>query len=297
LDGLSIVNGAQTTRTIGNADSPPAEDAHVLARFIAVDDPALVQSIIKFNNSQNRVEAADFRSADEIQTRLREEFAKYYSGLRYLGGRRGGNSDEIRRNRKSAQLLDSTEVAESLAAFHGMATTAYNRVKDLWGDENYQRIFPREQITARHIVYVYSLYRAIAEYKASIRAKPESERTSSEKEQLALLNSTSAYFVLMAGIGKAIEMLAGRAIPSTYQLGFGLTSDMDVLVKYWSGPVSLSMPFLRKFKGVIDDGLKSESEVTTALEEFASSLEALSDTLECKLKEFRVQSDLNDHLI
>ena len=76
IQGLSIVNGAQTTGAIGTLKKLPDEKAMVQARFIAVDSSSeyLIENIIRYNNSQNKVEAADFRSTDKIQKRLKDEF-------------------------------------------------------------------------------------------------------------------------------------------------------------------------------------------------------------------------------
>jgi hypothetical protein len=45
------------------------EAAQVLARFIMCDDPDVLADIVKFNKTQNKVEAADFRSKDPVRER------------------------------------------------------------------------------------------------------------------------------------------------------------------------------------------------------------------------------------
>lgn len=284
IDGISIVNGAQTTGVLGNLDAVPNESARVQARFIATKNKDLVQNIIRFNNSQNRVEPADFRSTDPIQTRLREEFGAQFPTIRYLGGRRGGASDAIRRD---SLLIDSTEVAKALAAFHGLPTLAYNRVKDLWADENYVKIFPPD-ITARHIVFVYSLYRALGAYKSALGKIPDDQRTTSQKDQIELFRSGSSFFSLLAGIAQSIEPLLGKAIFSKYSLHFkeSVTS-MEEMIVLWQVPLQSSAPFLKKFRGVIDERLINETTVKAVLEDFSSSFEAVSATLGSNLGSFR----------
>ncbi|WP_261371408.1 AIPR family protein [Yersinia bercovieri] len=73
IRGLSIVNGAQTTGAIGSLSRSPSDEAKVQARFVCVNngDNELIQNIIQYNNSQNKVEASDFRSTDKIQKRLK----------------------------------------------------------------------------------------------------------------------------------------------------------------------------------------------------------------------------------
>lgn len=66
------------------------------ARFVECSDQRTITNIITFNNSQNRLEAADFRSNDPVQRRLRDEFQNI-PDAEYQGGRRGGYEDVIKR--------------------------------------------------------------------------------------------------------------------------------------------------------------------------------------------------------
>ena len=96
LKGMSIVNGAQTTGALGSLEKTPPIAAKVLARFVETKSSAIVQDIIRFNNSQNKISASDFRSTDGIQKRLKEEMIDV-PNAEYEGGRRGGYGDTIKR--------------------------------------------------------------------------------------------------------------------------------------------------------------------------------------------------------
>jgi len=136
--GLSIVNGAQTTGAIGSLESSPPKKLTVPVRFIWTKDEELVENIIKYNNSQNKISASDFRSNDAVQKRLKEEFTAM-PDAEYEGGRRGGASDTIKRRPNS---LPSYTVGQALAAFHGDPATAYNRKSEIWvDDQTYSRYF------------------------------------------------------------------------------------------------------------------------------------------------------------
>src|SRR5690606_20417067 len=89
--GLSIVNGAQTTGAIGTLRVAPSQAALVPVRFVKTSDADIVQDIVQYNNSQNKVTASDFRSTDRIQKRLREEMTQI-PFAEYQGGRRGGHA-------------------------------------------------------------------------------------------------------------------------------------------------------------------------------------------------------------
>lgn len=134
LSGLGIVNGAQTTGSIGTLSDAAATDleaAEVLARFVMCEDPEVLGDIVKFNNTQNKVEAADFRSEDPVQERLRAEF-EAIPDADYRGARRGGVKAVIERSRN---LLADSAVAQSLAAFHLEPNLAYNETRRIWVDD------------------------------------------------------------------------------------------------------------------------------------------------------------------
>ena len=77
LDGVAIVNGAQTTGALSRSDSPRLADASVLARFIRCDNQETVESLIRFNNSQNPIQASDFRSTDQHARATTEPIRQY----------------------------------------------------------------------------------------------------------------------------------------------------------------------------------------------------------------------------
>jgi hypothetical protein len=155
--GLSIVNGAQTTGAIGSLGEAPADSAFVQARFVKCTNYTTLKNIIRNNNSQNRIEVTDFRSRDPVQERLRTAFGAI-PGCQYTGGRRGGHEDVIRR---PPDLLPAETCTQALAAFHGDPEVAYHQKTEIWNSNNlYDRYFS-EKTTAEHILFCYSLLRAI----------------------------------------------------------------------------------------------------------------------------------------
>jgi hypothetical protein len=63
ITGISIVNGAQTTGSIGSLGEVPSSDLQVAIRFVKAKKEAIIFNIVRFNNSQNKLQAADFRSS------------------------------------------------------------------------------------------------------------------------------------------------------------------------------------------------------------------------------------------
>jgi hypothetical protein len=157
LKGIAIVNGAQTTGALSRSGSRSLTDAAVLARFIKSDNDEIIDEIIRYNNSQNPIKPADFRSTDRHQERLRRQFSAIPDAL-YFGARRGGQQDRARR---PSNLMSSDTVAQSLAAFHGQPGVAYHQLRTIWeNDQTYSDYFS-ESTTAAHIVFAYSLLTAI----------------------------------------------------------------------------------------------------------------------------------------
>lgn len=171
VNGIGIVNGGQTTGALGSLaenEIREIDSARVMARFVKCTDTEVLGDIVRYNNTQNKVEATDFRSKDPIQDRLRREFTEI-PDAEYRGGRRGGMSDAIVRKKS---LLPDSSVAQSLAAFHGDPNLAYNETRTIWDNDGvYADVF-RNSVTARHIVFTYGLLKAVEKAKQSITKIP-----------------------------------------------------------------------------------------------------------------------------
>ncbi|WP_084727412.1 AIPR family protein [Rhodococcoides yunnanense] len=219
ITGISIVNGAQTTGSIGSLKDAPNPDLQVPIRFVKSDRESLIEGVVRYNNSQNRIQAADFRSTDQIQERLRIEF-QAIPDAEYEGGRRGGSSDAIKRSKFT---LPSYTVGQSLAAFHGDPVTAYDKKSDLWTNEKSYRLIFTDRTSARHIVFCYSLLNEINERKLSLEAKRknvEAPQTSAEEKSLEFLNKKGSNYLLVHVIAQSMETILGKPIPNKVDLKF-----------------------------------------------------------------------------
>jgi AIPR protein len=97
---FSIINGAQTVRSLRKAhddDASAVRDVRVLIRVTEVRpkqvEPDFLYSITKFNNTQNAIKVADFRSNDKVQLDLANKFerlpARVGKKFRYRNKRTG----------------------------------------------------------------------------------------------------------------------------------------------------------------------------------------------------------------
>jgi hypothetical protein len=272
IRGLSIVNGAQTTGAVGTLKMPPKEDLTVPARFVKCDDAGTVRSIIRYNNSQNRVQAADFRSNDAVQRRLREEF-KRIPDVTYTGGRRGGEDELIRR---PGNTLASDAAAQSLAAFHQQPSVAYHQKSEIWDSNSLYVQYFSPSTTAVHIVFCYGLLAAVDELKLRLTDKEKTAAlTESDREQLEFLRQRGANFLLVAAIAKCCETILARALPNMFAVSFGETVSPEKAQELWTPVVDALSALSAPLAPALQHGLKKAEDVSSAIQSFRRSVDAI----------------------
>ncbi|MFY1654032.1 AIPR family protein [Solwaraspora sp. WMMB762] len=141
LRRASVVNGAQTVSAIHTAyvaDPATAERGRVLVRLISLEDcpPGFGDLVTTSTNTQNPIEDRDFKSLDEVQIKLRDEFA-FELSLSYVFKRGEPLPDQ-------EHGTSISEVAEALAATHPnaeYAALAKRELSAIWKDDVYKNIF------------------------------------------------------------------------------------------------------------------------------------------------------------
>lgn len=230
INGIAIVNGAQTTGALGNVSSNSIDEVKVLARFIHCNDADTVRDIIRYNNRQNPTEASDFRSNDRIQTRLVQEF-KDLGVVGYSGGRRGGAEDVIRR--PADNQISAAVAAQALAAFHREPGLAYHEKGQIWeSNQIYDRFFS-DRTSARHILYCYTLLRAVDEEKQQLLGKPDNQRTEPERDLGDFFRQRGANLLVVAALGDCSEIYLGRQVQDRFSLRFKDAPSLSEAVARW----------------------------------------------------------------
>jgi hypothetical protein len=288
LKGLAIVNGAQTTGAIGSMDKPPSENAFVPVRFVSVNnsDRELIRDIVRYNNSQNQVTAADFRSTDAIQKRLRQEVEKI-KDAEYEGGRRGGFGSAIKRKPK---LMPSFTVGQALAAFHGEPSTAYNKKSDIWNNDALYTEFFNEKTTGAHLVFTFSLLKSIENNKSQLIEKSKSgiELTNLEKQRLDFFRLPASIFVYTYAIASALETIIGRPIGDYFALSFGYQTAPKTALKYWAPIITATSPFTKLLSKSISEGL-SKTSIEDGIQNFTQQVEVAAETQTIAFSRFAKQ--------
>jgi hypothetical protein len=203
LTGISIINGAQTTGSIGSIDLQRYDlrNVKVLCRIIECTDPETINEIVKYNNTQNEIMTWDQYANDPEQGRIESEFGQ----LGHVYIRKRGF-------RTSGEQIGIEDVAQPLLAFHGRHQDA-NRGKNLIFDRKplYANAFEGKK--ARHILLVYSLARAIDARKLELKEKSSSGTIITiEEEQLSLLRNLRLKPFFIAVMARTLESVMGRKV-------------------------------------------------------------------------------------
>jgi hypothetical protein len=214
VEGMNIVNGGQTTGSIGNSQE---SEGHVIVRFIQVknkdSDKFITDNIIKYNNIQNSVIPEDFRNSDAIQVSLKKEFEEIYKGkVVYSGLRRGENKLSAADKRKT---ISGKEAAQVLASFRGYPNIAYNKTKEIWENNNtYLKCF--DGVTPQNLLFIDGLYKAIIKYSKNLSGKTDEDgnsvRTEAEEKQHTYFTQRGSKWIFMYAIRSFLDSILGRKI-------------------------------------------------------------------------------------
>lgn len=277
VTGITIINGAQSTGAIGAVESLK-EDFLVPIRFIVCNDPKIIEEIINNNNKQNEILPSDLRSNDKQQIRLRNEFAKYPQ-FYYSGGRR--DSTRVR----NKEVFDPYLVAQTLLAFHGDCVTAYNSQKIVWDDDKeYTNIFS-DQLSAEHIIFVYSLGRAIDGYKTSLMNKKH-ERTDVENGEFAFLSKRGSKMLLIYAISNCMESLIFIKILDPWKLFYKDNQNFNSLVEKWRQVIAILLPFHGTLEPALAGGLQNREIAKNVAMQLRAIVSSLGTVYSKQLQEF-----------
>lgn len=208
LIGLSIINGAQTTGSIGSLDSKVnLSNVKVPARIIECSDRDTISEIVKFNNTQNKITTWDKFSNSPEQIRISEEFKNL------------GHSYSLKRGFSISSQIGIENVIQPLIALEGFYVDANGGKNGVFESEkSYRTAF--EEKKARHIIFAYVIARAIDEKRNELRDK-QSKNTiiSLEERQLILLKNLRFKYFLISVIGKCLQVILNRNVDVS-QIGF-----------------------------------------------------------------------------
>lgn len=275
--GITIINGAQTTGAIASTEEI-LDDFWVPIRFIVCSNTKIIEEIVNNNNKQNEILPSDLRSNDKQQERLRNEFKKYPQ-IFYNGGRRDD------RRPKNKEVFDPYMVAQTITAFHGDPVKAYNNRKSIWDDEKDYNFIFSDQLSAEHIIYIYSLARSIDEYKFELKDMKET-RTEKQNEQYNFLCRRGSKMLLIYVIAESLECIFQKRIVSPWDTCFKDNSDFDKLVMLWKLVVKSLISFSGNLLPALDGGLKNKEIANNTAKQVVAIVDSVQEILSVQLKDF-----------
>ncbi len=209
LEGMSIINGAQTTGSVGSIDATYADlrGVQVLTRIIECSDRETIDEIVRYNNTQNKITTWDKFSNDAQQKRIQSEFQNY------------GHDYSLKRGFDANSKIGIEVVAQPVIALEGYFQEANSGKNGVFeSDKMYRVAF--EDKKARHILFAYAIASAIDERRNELRKKlADGTIIEIERRQLTLLRNLRFKYFLISVIGRSLDVLLGREV-DIGQIGF-----------------------------------------------------------------------------
>ena len=201
LIGMSIINGAQTTGSIGSLDPKiDLSNVKILARIIECSDSETISEIVKYNNTQNKITTWDKFSNSPEQKRIYEEFKTL------------GHEYSLKRGFSASSNIGIENVVQPLIALEGQYTEANGGKNGVFeSDKMYRLAF--EDKKARHILFAFAIARAIDERRNELKIKKTTNTIIDiENSQLILLRNLRFKYFLISVIGKCLPVILGKNI-------------------------------------------------------------------------------------
>lgn len=291
LNGISIINGAQTTGAIGSVAKRPSKGS-IFTRIVQIDDNNVLDNVIEYNNKQNAMNPADFRSNDQIQKRLRKDFDTT-DIADYSGGRRGGNGDAIKRNSK---LLNSNTIAQVLTSFMGNPIGAYQSTKKIWENNNNYSLVFNDSTNKGNILFAYTMYVSLQNIKQDLiskeskSSKTDSDTSFSEVDAniLELLRVRGSIWLMISAITAILPDVLTSKVANKQFIHFKKLHSIEEGANLWKPLIKAALPLaVNPFSPVLTNGLKNKTETDKAISDFTNLFKSLLEFLpEDSLKPF-----------
>lgn len=284
VNGVSVINGAQTTGVLGTAPREHAAECRVPCRFIKCGDADVVNEIIENNNTQNAIKAFDIRSNNTVQRRLQTEFSSV--DIVYLHRRQGAQ-------RLSASAIQAEALAPFLAAFHGKFQIAIRQRRTIFEDlSTYGEVFP-VQISAQHVLLVHSLSVALNNYKLKLVAgEKQSQLNEPESRLHEFLTFSTAKLFIIGVIGSIASQIAGHKLPDLFAWKvakpYFKNTWLTTLVNRWEPFVEALVPIVVLYlDGEAKDVVRSSADLKKVAGKAAMQLQSLKSQYESVMSPIR----------
>ncbi|MGP2519605.1 AIPR family protein [Pantoea ananatis] len=241
LEGISIINGAQTTGSIGSVqDNKKLDGLKVLCKVIECTDSEKVKKIVQYNNTQNHITTWDHYSNSTEQKQVEVEF----STLGYVYSLKRGFEN-------TGALFGIESVAQPLVALHGDYASA-NRGKNYVFDTKtaYDNAFHESK--AQHILLAYTISKAIEKVKSNLKSKEN--KIASDESNLLFLQNLKSRFFLISVIGEILDELTDKPLNKklvkySYNSALAKNYSLEDLIELWVPVIAAILPYVIHHSG------------------------------------------------
>lgn len=157
VEGLSVVNGAQTVVAIHSNEESLAPGVRVLLKLVKAEpEHELATNIAIRSNTQNPVTSRSLRALDKVQERLEREIPASYG---YIYTRRPGGEPPRER------VINNDDVAQLLCSIYVRKPALAVKRQSLFEEPLYSEIFPSDINPAR-VMFAHLLRETVEENKS-----------------------------------------------------------------------------------------------------------------------------------
>jgi hypothetical protein len=150
VENYFVVNGCQSLNSLFKNRRNLTDDLRILTKFIQAPPASpLAEMITRFSNNQNGVKARDFKSNNQIQIRLQNEFKAIYGASYFYEIKRGEDSQGI-------DVISNELAGQYLMAFDLKTPWTTHRKYQVF-EEKHSDLFGRPSVTAHRILLYHVL--------------------------------------------------------------------------------------------------------------------------------------------
>jgi len=156
-----LVNGCQSLNALYKNRRNITDNLRVLTKFIQTPPSSQLSELItRISNNQNGVKARDFKSNNQIQIRLQNEFNSLYPGRFFFEIKRGEDS-------RGVPVISNELAGQYLMSFDLKVPWSTHRKYQIFEDKH-SEIFGRPGVTAHRIVLCHVISTTIQEQQSLI---------------------------------------------------------------------------------------------------------------------------------
>lgn len=161
VENYFVVNGCQSLNALFKGKNSLTDNLRVLTKFIkASPSSKLAEMITRFSNNQNGVKARDFKSNNQIQIRLQNEFRTIYGDECFFEIKRGEDPGGL-------AVISNELAGQYLMAWDLKTPWATHRKYQIFEDRH-SDLFARPEVTADRIMLCHVLASCIDTHKETI---------------------------------------------------------------------------------------------------------------------------------